>query len=134
MISPFIQDLPTKRAVGILGPVGLTEPTAKADPKERERDVSIGGIRESEKPSPGPRDTVEDEMSQAVTFSGRGIEKVLANHSFNLSRQALLIRSVGGTVDVGVGQKRRSKRRLSVGSQKAAVNVILVETRRPLQR
>ena len=70
----------------------------KADPKERGRDASFGGIRESAERSPGPRDTVEDEVSQAVSFSGRGIEKVLANLIFNVGRQALLW-SVGGTED-----------------------------------
>ena len=109
--------------------MGIRRRRRRLDPKERGRDVSFGGIRESEEPSPGPRDTVEDEVSQAVTFSGRGIEKVLANPSFNLGRQALLRRSVGGTVDVGVGEEGRSERRLSVRAQKTAVNVIFVEAR-----
>ena len=79
VVSPSVQDLTTKRAVSILGPDGNTEATTKADPKERWRDVRTRGVREGEKPSPGSGDAVEDEVSQAVALSGRGIEKVLAS-------------------------------------------------------
>ena len=56
--------------------------------------MSLGGVRESREPSPGPRNPVEDEVSQAVTLLGGGIEEMLAEPSLNLGRQALLGRSV----------------------------------------
>ena len=87
------------------------------------------GVREGEEPSTRSGDAVEAEVSQAVALSGRGIEKVVASVGFDLGRQALLRRGVGGLIDVGVGEEGGEERGLGVGGLKTAVNVIFVEAR-----
>ena len=67
-------------------------------------------------------------MCQAVPLSGRGIEEVLANLTFDLGRQALLRRGVGGTEVVGVGEEGREERGFSVSERlRPPSNIIFVK-------
>ena len=127
VVSPFVHDLSTERAVRVLGPDGQAKATEKADPKQGGRNVGLEGVRKGKEPRASSRNAVEAKVSPAVVLLRRGVEKMATSFGLDLDTEAFLGRRDGRTVDAGAGQDPRNEIGFSLGASETSIDVVLIE-------